>query len=206
MRCHLVRLLGLKARNQVELRQGLKSVPASSVYYHTHRLLQQNRSLSPEPPNDFAYWITHVLSLDKLGESLASVDTIRFRSVEELRARFVEILQDYLSENGRVMDCLEGNEFHFMACQTFVLPTPFVAHDLRELGEILGRISIDSLYFHIFEARVYLEREENDFSAWCKAIGDPELAREISRLDPYTNTLEGLRQKMIHLVSTYAGS
>ena len=72
---HLITLLGINAKSPVEVLEWLKKVPASSVYYHTHRFLQQHHYLSPEPPNDFAYWITEVLGLEELGESLAGVDT-----------------------------------------------------------------------------------------------------------------------------------
>ena len=74
---HLVKLLGLKAKNPVELLNHITQVPKASIYYHTHRFLQQHHYLSPEPPNDFAYWTTNILALEALGERLASVDIIR---------------------------------------------------------------------------------------------------------------------------------
>ncbi|MCL5075130.1 MAG: DUF5752 family protein [Chloroflexi bacterium] len=200
---HLVKLLGLKARNPVELLEGLKNVPTSSIYYHTHRFLQQHHYLSPEPPNDFAYWLTNILNLRELGELFASVDTVSFKSMEELRTEFIKILTDYISKGKHIAECPEGQDFCFMSCTTFVLPTPYVAHNLREFVEILSKISINSLYFHIFEARMRAQREENDFVAWFKAIGEEELARKLSGLDPYTITLEGLRQKIIQVASEY---
>ncbi|HTR80235.1 MAG TPA: DUF5752 family protein, partial [Bacteroidota bacterium] len=60
-------LLGKKASNLTELLDGLRTVPGSSIYYHTHRFLQQHNYLSPEPPNDFAYWVTGVLNDTVLG-------------------------------------------------------------------------------------------------------------------------------------------
>jgi len=84
---HLVTLLGLKAKNSIELLDGIKKVPPSSIYYHTHRFLQQHHYLSPEPPNDFAYWLTNILNLKRLGEAFASVDTVSFANMEELRIR-----------------------------------------------------------------------------------------------------------------------
>src|SRR5665647_2762257 len=76
---HLVELLGSKARNPVELLEGIKTVPESCIYFHTHRFLQQHHYLSPEPPNDFAYWISGSLGLNDIGERLASIDTVRYR-------------------------------------------------------------------------------------------------------------------------------
>jgi hypothetical protein len=45
---------------------------------------------------------------------------------------------------------------------------------------------------------------ENDFSIWFReSLGEEKLASEISRIDPYTYTLEGLRNKIIRIVSEY---
>jgi len=201
-RLNLVELLGRQAKNVAQLLNGLKQVPDSSIYYHTHRFLQQHHYLSPEPPNDFAFWVTNCLSLDSLGEQLASVDTVQFRTIRGLREKFLEILESYCREqNSRNTDCQEGEEFHFMSCRTFILPTPYEARNLKEFCEILKKVSINSIYFHIFEARLRLERGENDFSNWLEDIGQKKLARDISRLDPYTMTLEGLRKKLLQRVS-----
>lgn len=201
---HLIKLLGIKAKNPVKVLEGLKKVPTSSVYYHTHRFLQQHHYLSPEPPNDFAYWITDVLGLEELGELLASVDTVSFKTLEELRAEYVKILTAYVSKGKHIVDCEDGEEFHFMSCKTFVLPTPYLAHNLNEFIEILNKITVNSLYFHMFEARMRLKRDENDFGNWFRSIGENKLAKDLLRLDPYNVTLEGLREDIIKLVSKYA--
>lgn len=201
---HLVRLLGIRVKNPRQLLAGIKKVPLSSIYYHTHRFLRQHHYLSPEPPNDFAYWLTNILGVRDLGEQFFSVNTIDFHNLRELRAEFVTILENYVSKHKRNATCAEGLEFHFVSCKTFVLPTPYVAHDLKEFGEILSKISLNSLYYHMFEARMRLERNENDFSAWLKGIGYATIAREVSRFDPYTITLEGLRKKIIGIINRNA--
>ena len=88
-----------------------------------------------------------------------------------------------------------------MGCKTFILPTPYVAHDLEEFKEILKKITRSSLYFHIFEARMRLKNTDNDFSRWLRGLGKERFAAEISRLDPYTYTLEGLREEIISIIS-----
>jgi hypothetical protein len=45
----------------------------------------------------------------------------------------------------------------------------------------------------MFESPMRLKRPENDFSAWLKSIGEEDLAKEISGLDPYRLNLDGLR-------------
>jgi hypothetical protein len=201
---NLVELLGLQAKNPAELLDNIKNVPTGSVYYHTHRFIQQHQYISPEPPNDFALWLNDTLHLERLGEAFLDVDTVSFLDLEDLRGELVRILEDYISRGGYLVDCPRGHEFDFMSCKKFIMPTPYTAKDLKEFEEILRRISIHSLYFHMFEARMRLKRHENDFSVWFKSIGQEGLAEEISRLDPYSVPLEGLRLKIIHMVKRYA--
>jgi hypothetical protein len=194
-----VLLLGLRAKKIEELLKGIQSVPDSSIYFHTHRFLQQHHFLSPEPPNDFAYWVTHILGDETLGELLWSVDTIRFSDIKELRKKFITVLERYLASKSRCIESETGEEFHFMACRTFVLPTAHAARDLREFAEVLSKISVNSLYFHVFDAKLRLKSGENDFSRWFKDLGKLSLAEEIKHLDPYSFTLEGLRQRIVSL-------
>lgn len=203
---HLVEMLGSKARNPSELLEGIKVVPTSSIYYHTHRFLQQHHYLSPEPPNDFAFWLTDILHLNSLGEEFLSIDTIRYCNLEDLRQTFQDLLEDHLSKDGSNADCLPGFEFHFLACKTLVLPMPYIANNLMEFAEILKKVSIRALYFHIFEARMRLGSPENDFSQWLRGIGEEQLAAEISKLDPYNMTLESLRRKLIRMVRDHVQS
>lgn len=200
---HLVKLLGLKAKNLVELLEGLQTVPASSVFYHTHRFLKQHQFLYPEPPNDFAYWLINVLNMEGLGESFASIDTVSYKNVETLRTAYLEIITEYLKKDSFIPNAPKGEEFQFITCKTFCIQTPYLAHNLVEFREALEKVSIHSLYFHIFESRIRLGKEENDFSAWLKDIGQLELAKEVARIDPYSMTLEKLRQKIIGMVVKY---
>lgn len=197
----LVELTGKEARNLQDLLDGIESLPGSSIYYHTHRYLQQHHFLSNEPQNDFAYWITDVLQEDLLGERIASVDILEFASIRELRYRFIDIIESYLKENKELRNAPKEEEFHFMKCRTFLLPTHHQAHNLSEFADTLEQVSIHSLYFHIFESRLRLEKETNDFSYWLEtSLGEKELADKIAKLDPYTQTLEGLRKTICTLV------
>jgi hypothetical protein len=196
-------LLGLRAKTVDELMNGVRSVPDSSIYLHTHRFLQQHHFLSPEPPNDFAYWVTEVLGDDILGEQLWSVDTVQFNSIAELRKKFILILQNALAEPPRPIESPKGQEFHFMAARTFVLPTGYVSRDLRKFSEHLNKVSVSSIYFHMFDAKLRLKTGENDFSRWFRDQGKTALADAIKRLDPYSYTLDGLRQQIRDLVKRY---
>lgn len=204
-RLNLVEMLGIQADSVPALLERIRQVPGASIYHHTHRFLQQHNYLCPEPPNDFAFWITNVLGLDGLGEQLASVDTIKFVRINDLRDAFIAIIEKALRRgNGMAVSCHEGEEFHFMSCRTFVFSTDFRAADVREFIQALRAISINSLYYHIFESRLRLGKVGNDFSLWLESCGQNKLADEIAKLDPYTITLEGLRKKIIRIVENHA--
>ncbi|MGH7197509.1 MAG: DUF5752 family protein [Candidatus Omnitrophota bacterium] len=197
----LVELTGLKAADLTELLLHLKSVPEASVYYHTHHFLQQHQFLTPEPPNDFAYWVANVLQEDAMGERLAAIDTVQFSTLSALRDAIAIAIEKYLEINPILRRSPAGEEFYFMKCVLFTLPTAYKAQDLKEFLECLKRVSVSCLYNHIFEGRLRPPLGMNDFSNWLlNNLGEPELAKKIDKLDPYTVTLEGLRDKIIHLI------
>lgn len=199
-------LLGLKAANVRELLAHIHAVPKASIYYHTHKFLEQHHYLSPEPPNDFAYWVSTVLNETNLGERLSSIDIIQFQSITELRNSIIEEIERYLSISRRTPEAPDGQEFYFMSCRTFVLPTPFVAHSLTDFKNFLKLVSIQSIYYHIFDARLRLEQGENDFSRFFRSLGHDRLAEDVLKLDPYTYTLEGLKQKIFSLIEKHERS
>lgn len=202
-RLHLIYLLPERAVDVRQLRDGIARVPAASIHHHTHRYLHQQQWLHPEPPNDFAFWLSSVLNQRELGEAIASVNAASSPSLDELRRRFLEQLDEYLASGADRARAPEGQEFQFMACRVFVLPTRYQARDLGEFAAVMKEISVGSLYYHFFDARMRLGHNENDFSAWFRSLGKDTLAGEIARLDPYTMTLEGLRRQILRLVEKH---
>ncbi|MCL4538997.1 MAG: DUF5752 family protein [Bacteroidetes bacterium] len=198
----LTELLGRRAATLPELVEGIRSVPLSSIYHHTHRFLQQHHFLSPEPPNDFAYWVTNMLNDEIAGEKLASIDVTQFLKLSDLRQRFLILMEEYLGTAINVnRQSPEGEEFHFMSSRIFVVPTGKIAGNIKEFRDFLKVVSIHSIYFHMFEAKLRLEKGDNDFSIWLRSAGKEEEAEQISRLDPYTFTLEGLRERLLKIVN-----
>lgn len=202
-RLNLVLLLGRRATTLTELLEGLRSVPGASIYYHTHHFIEDHQFLPLQPPNDFAYWVRDVLGERRLGERLASIDTVQYSKIEDLREALVKAIDCVSLNEARDQRCPEGAEFYFAACKTFVFPTPYQATTLAEFVDIVQRVSANSLYFHIFEARLRLNRGANDFSEWLRHRGYERLAEAISRLDPYTQSIEGLRRRIVKLAADY---
>ena len=200
---HLLELTGLKAANLQELLYHIKTVPPSVIYCHTHNFLQQHHYLSPEPPNDFAYWITGILGEEELGEYLFSIDTIQYTTIYELRVEIIRTIENYMAKHPRSLQkfATPGDEFHFFKSVSFIFQTPYTAFDLKEFHAALQRVTLDSIYFHMFEARLRIKQGINDFSKWLNdSLQEERLANTISSLDPYTHTLGGLRTILIKLV------
>ncbi|HBU69515.1 MAG TPA: hypothetical protein DEE98_03925 [Elusimicrobia bacterium] len=202
-RLHLTESTGIRICNLNEMVAALQEVPGSCIYHHTHKFLQQHEYLSPEPPNDFAFWAKEALGDDVLSEKLSSIDIIQFKTIRALREKIVSVMKEHMSANSYAADrCANpGKEFWLLKSVSFIIPTSYVANNLAEFARILEKITINSIYFHIFEARLRLEKESNDFSNWiADSIGDKELADMITRLDPYTYALEDLRRTVIKLI------
>jgi Family of unknown function (DUF5752) len=202
-RLTLPELTGRKAHNLEELLLHLREVSGSCIFHHTHRFLQQHQVLSPEPPNDFAYWINQKLAETELAERLASLNLVQFPSVRSIREKIIEVIEEHIKNNPKSKHKFssERSAFHFISSISFVFPIHYTATNLKEFASALREITADSIYFHMFEARLRLDLGKNDFSHWItSSLGDEDLAREISRLDPYTRTTESLREKIISLV------
>jgi uncharacterized protein DUF5752 len=203
-RLNLTLLTGRRARDLAELVESLRSVPGSVIYHHTHHFLVQHQFLSPEPPNDFAYWVSNILLEERLGEELAAIDILRFGSIRDLRDALVSVIQGYLDRTSEVRAAPPGMEFHFMRSVSFVLPTGMRALDLGEFRDRLQHISLSSISYHMYDARLRLELGDNDFSQWIeRALANPELAASIRSIDPYTHTEEGLRRRMLLLIDRH---
>lgn len=195
--------IGLRAATLPQLVGLLRTVPDGCIYYHTHYFLLAHHYLTPEPTNDFAYWVAEVLGEEPLGELLAAIDTVDYTSLEQLRAALITTVETYLGNHpaSRLRFASEGEEFFFVKSVHVVLPTSHTALTLAEFAEALERVSLHSLYFHIFDARLRLGRATNDFAIWlAEQLGLGELAEQISHLDPYAHTLETLRSNLLALI------
>ena len=205
---HLSELTGLRASTLDQLLELLREVPGACIYYHTHRFLQQHLYLNPEPPNDFSYWVNDILGEGELGEHLASIDIVRFSNIRALREAFIRTIEDYITAHpdARQRFSRDGEGFHFIKAVSFVFPTPHIVQTPAEFGRALKDVSIDSIYFHMFEAKLRLEKGTNDFSRWFESsVGDPDRAAQIARIDPYTHTAEDLRAVLVDIVARGEG-
>jgi hypothetical protein len=196
----LVMLTANRARNLVELLDHIVKVSGSSIFYHTHQQYLSHHFEKPVFHSDFATWVSTALQEEPLSEKLVAIDLLAFSSIRQLREAIIETIKTFLAEIGRrVRNCLPGHEFHFCESKSFIMPSGLVAKSIPDFFEKLPMVSNSSLYFHFFEARLRLERQTNDFSAWLSYRGAPKLAEAIDALNPYRMTLQELKQEIIKL-------
>jgi len=202
-RLNLSELTEFTASNITELVNVIKTIPGAAIFYHTHMFLEQPRPFILENSNDFAYWVKNVLGENRLGEELASIDIMEFGTIRALREKIISVIEKNIFERKESFrQAPPGMEFHFIKSRSFILPTPFMAKNLAEFINALKAVPMGAIYFHLFEARLRLEKGTNDFSYWIDtSLANPELAQKLSDIDLYTHTLEGLRRTIIKKLS-----
>jgi hypothetical protein len=185
------------ARDLPELRQGLASVPGSSVFYHTHQAYLSQHFQTPVYYNDFARWLADALREYALAEQVAALDMLSFTSVRQLREGMLALVDARLAAGGTMPAAPAGEQFYFCRSRSFILPSGLVAPTVPDLFEAIERASHASLYYHFFEARLRLGRPTNNFSDWLVRKGRADLAAEIDALDPYVRTLDELKADIV---------
>lgn len=190
-----------KAGNLSELQRALRECPEDSIFQHTFRTLQEHHFIRQGFSNDFAHWSLSDCNEPILAEQLASVDVREFTDIAGLRVRMVEIVDDFLREQPSAGSRAAHEPFYFCASDIVVLPTKFVSDSLPGFLDGLRQVSVHSIHHHFIEARLRLKRMSNDFSQWLEEeVGIRDEAQLIEDIDIYTNTLEGVRQKIARIV------
>lgn len=191
-------LLGEQAEDEKGLVELLETVPLDSIYFHTHSYFLRHSYVERVYPNDFAQWVAMEVRDHVLGERLAVVDPFELNGLEALRAELIAIIDDHLSRTPVVPRVIFGEPFHFNQSRILEVPTGLEVGSLKEFRQALGEVDVSVIYFHIFEARHRLKREESDFSAWIRqSLGLPELAEKLRAINPYLGSLERLRSALL---------
>lgn len=198
---NLIRIGREKATTLSELLEGLKNCPDSAIFQHTFQTLREHHFIREGFSNDFAHWAFAACNEIGLAERLAAVDVRDFTGVQALRDRIVQIVDEYLQVNPRARDRAAFEPFYFCSTDTVVIPTPYVARNVREFLEGLQRVSITSIHYHFIEARIRLKLNSNDFSMWLEEQLDMGSAADrLSRIDIYTSTLQDIRKEIIRAI------
>lgn len=206
--CFLMTMpLGRKAINLRELLQALREVDESVLYYH---LLQVRLTVTQpvvEYPNEFALWAATALQDSKLAEKLSSFDPFDYDQMSDVRGAMVDLLEEYLWDLPSVPWARPGFEFHFCEASMVVIQDEVPANTLEEFCHSLGKVGLDSVYYHFFEARRRLGMHHiDDFSYWMETNFDlPELVEAIRDIDVYFYTLKEVRDALLGLIHQHLG-
>jgi Family of unknown function (DUF5752) len=171
--------LGKEAEDEKRLVELLEEVPLDSIYYHTHTCFLRHSQVEQLYPNDFAQWVAMEVRDHVLGERLAVVD-------------------DHLSRTPIVPRVIFGKPFSFNQSRILEVSTGLEAWTLQEFRNALSEVDVSAIYYHMFEARRRLSKQEGDFSAWIEeSLYMPELAGKLRAINPYRGSLERHRSALL---------
>jgi len=200
----LIELTNRKATDLHDLLEGIKEVPPNSIFLHMHQSFLKYHFVHPEYNNDFSEWLSRKLGDDILAEKLSELDPFEYTSIEDLRKTIIQIMEEHTCNGLACGKVAKGEEFYFDQSITLETLTDIKAGNLVEFKECLKKIPLSSIYYHIFEARLRLEKKSDDFSYWIEdSLGLPELAQKIQQMDPYVLSLEDIRKELINMADSY---
>jgi hypothetical protein len=189
---------GVSAQNLRELRDRLRSVPASSLYFHFWGAHLRPGFEEPEYNSDFALWARRGLNDLTLAERLSVIDAPAHGDLEGLREQLLEVVEQRLYEREFVPWAPADQEFHFIRATLVVLDTGLRLETPQALGEAIPRFSPGNLFYHFIDARRRPPEGIDDFRAWLSGFGDryAGLVERIADIDPYFVTLTRLSREL----------
>ena len=200
----LEKLTGRKANNLDELLELVKTCSNSSIFYHTFSAFRKLREVQTPYTNDFAVWIASHLNEEALAEKLLAIDLAEYNTIENLRARIVELLEGNRGENPALFERPAAEPFYLYSLVRFVYLTDKFAYNLSSFRQLLDTISADSIYYHFIESRLQTQLHTDDFSSWMQETLDyKELAEKIRNIDINIYTLEELRVRIGEIIDEY---
>jgi hypothetical protein len=198
---YLTRIGNQRATNLHELREGLEQSSDGSIFYHTFQTLGLHHFLTEGFSNDFAQWVLASTNRVELAEQLAGLDIRDYLSLAELRADLQRVMAEYCDSHPSESTQTAFEPFYFREGIEITVPLGREARTLAEFRDGLASLGHASLQFHFIASRLRLQLRTNDFSHWLAAgLGLEGLARQMNRIDIYTNTLDGIQERLLALV------
>jgi hypothetical protein len=204
---NLVELTGEKANTLEELLALLKQCSGSAIFFHVFQSYRERHFAIEKYPSDFAQWISASLDEESLAERLGSLDVRDFTSIRALRESILRIIEDHLGQYPQCGSRLGKTPFFLCQSISVVMPTPYIAWNLGDFYQIMGKIGIRSIHYHLIEARLRLGIHTNDFSHWLRdSLERERVAQQIEDIDIYLYTLEEIRRMILQHVQKEIGS
>jgi hypothetical protein len=204
----LVRMSGLPpTTNLRELRDRLATCSEDALFHHFCETPLRPTFDHPDYRNDFAVWAKLYLEDRVLAERLGILDPYEFRSLSELRATTLEIVDERLGEITVIPWVRPGDEFFFLEATTVAFDTGERVASPSDLAGAIRRMTNGSIYFHFLEARRRPPVWKDDFTAWLLDGGEANepYIRALASIDFYFRGLAHLRDELDHVLSGLEG-
>ncbi len=201
--CALVAIsTGKRAQNLRELRDHTVNIHEGSLYHHFWGGLLQPRFDDPQFNNDFANWSHYRLHDNVLAERLAIIDPTDFDDLECLRRELLEILEQRLDEVENPAYVPTDHQFHFTRSQIVVFDTGWRIEKPEHLPDLVAKMSVGSIFYHMIDARRRYPKGLDDFQAWLQGFGDrfDPICERLASIDPYFIALVALRRNVAALL------
>ena len=203
---YLTQISPHKARRLSELPSALERSSDASIFYHTFQSLGRYHFLTEGFSNDFAQWVLAACNCAELAEHLSALDIRGYLSLPELRTDLQRIVAAYCKVQPERATQEAFEPFYFCESVEVSAPLGGEASTLEEFRDGLERLSHASFHYHFIASRLRLQLRTNDFSLWLAGtLGLEALALRVSRIDIYTDTLEGAKARMLVLVDQELG-
>jgi len=199
----IVMATGEKARNLRELLDRIRRMDDPGVmYFHFWDGLLHPDFVDPEYQNDFASWVYHDLHDRRLAERLSVLNPSTFNTMDQLRERVIEIIEDRMDEAGFDPRMDADNPFFFMRSQILLFDTQIRMERPADLLTWMHQLPLGSVFYHFIDARRRTKTGRNDFTEWLWGWDDNYgvLAEEIAVIDPYFKSLYELRAQLAEAV------
>ncbi|HUI43120.1 MAG TPA: DUF5752 family protein [Terriglobia bacterium] len=195
---YLTRIRNQTATNLKELGESLEKCSDESIFYHTFHTLGRHHFLTEGFSNDFAHWVLAATNQAELAEELAGLDIRDYVSLAVLREDLRRLVISYCDRFPALGGLAAFEPFHFCESIEVSVPLGREAWTLEEFRDGLANLARAALHFHFISSRLRLRLRTNDFSLWLSgSLGLTELAQRVNRVDIYTNTLDGVRDRLL---------
>lgn len=205
----LTRMSGVKeAANLRELRDRVAACGENVLYHHFCETLLRPSFDYPDYHNDFAVWVKLYLDDRVLGERLGILDPYSIGSLEDLRERMLDIIDERLSELPINPAVSKGNEFYFLEATTVVFETGDIIEEPLSLPGKIATMTNGSIFYHFIEARRRTSGCTDDFSEWLSLFGDAGACytKTLCSVDFSFLTLAEMRRLLVERLGCIGGN
>lgn len=204
----LTRMSGIKeAANLRELRERVAACGEDVLYLHFSGTLLRPSFDYPDYHNDFAVWAKLYLDDRVLAERLGILDPYSVESMDNLREKMLDILDERLSDLPVNPTVSKGNEFFFLEATTVIFETGDIIEEPSQLPEKISNMTNGSIFYHFIEARRRTPDRLDDFSEWLLQFGDvgAGYAHALSSIDFSFFTLTEIRKILVECLEEAGG-